>query len=224
MAVDLQEMVPIAGVTTLQGDITRPDTAARVVALLGGRRAQLVVSDGAPDVTGLHDLDEHVQGQLLLAALGITRRVLAPGGTFVAKVFRGRDTTMLYAQFRTYFRSVVVAKPRASRNSSFESFIVCRGFAPPDEGDAPSAAGAGLRAVVPFVACGDLSGLDSDASYPRGAALAAADAAMAVLAEEDAAAAGEPLPPVAPPIRPPHRAAADEAAEATASSGAGPGD
>ena len=61
-------------------------------------KADLVVCDGAPDVTGLHDVDEYVQAQLLLAALNITTHVLRHGGTFVAKIFRGRDVTLLYAQ------------------------------------------------------------------------------------------------------------------------------
>lgn len=69
-------------------------------------------------VTGLHDLDEYVQAQLLLAALNITTHVLAPGGTFVAKIFRGKDVTLLYAQLKIFFTQVSVTKPRSSRNSS----------------------------------------------------------------------------------------------------------
>lgn len=69
-------------------------------------------------VTGLHDLDEYVQAQLLLAALNITTHVLAAGGTFVAKIFRGKDVTLLYAQLKIFFTQVSVTKPRSSRNSS----------------------------------------------------------------------------------------------------------
>ena len=58
------------------------------------------------------------QAQLLLAALNITTRVLAPGGTFVAKIFRGKDVTLLYSQLKVFFERVTVAKPRSSRNSS----------------------------------------------------------------------------------------------------------
>lgn len=111
-------MAPIAGVTQLQGDITSVATAQGVVAAFEGRPAQLVVCDGAPDVTGLHDLDEYVQGQLLLAALAIAAAVLQPGGGFVAKIFRGRDAALLTAQLRCLFEGVEVAKPRSSRNSS----------------------------------------------------------------------------------------------------------
>ena len=64
-------MAPIEGVTQLQGDITSLATAREVIRHFDGGRADLVVSDGAPDVTGLHDLDEFVQSQLILAALTI---------------------------------------------------------------------------------------------------------------------------------------------------------
>jgi tRNA (cytidine32/guanosine34-2'-O)-methyltransferase len=109
VAVDLQAMAPLPGVTQLQGDITKISTAEKIVSYFKGERrgrkrnqihfyivfvlfigehADLVVCDGAPDVTGLHDIDEYIQAQLLLAALNITTHVLRPGGTFVAKIFR----------------------------------------------------------------------------------------------------------------------------------------
>lgn len=68
----------------------------------------------------------YVQAQLLLAALAITSHVLRPGGVFVAKVFRGRDISLLYSQLKLLFPEVFCAKPRSSRNSSIESFVVCR--------------------------------------------------------------------------------------------------
>ncbi|KAJ3329519.1 putative tRNA (cytidine(32)/guanosine(34)-2'-O)-methyltransferase, partial [Gonapodya sp. JEL0774] len=131
VAVDLQPMAPLPGVICIRGDITLHETAESIVRHFDGGKADLVVCDGAPDVTGLHDMDEYVQAQLLLAALNITTHVLKPGGTFVAKIFRGRDVTILYAQLRMYFGSVVCSKPRSSRNSSIESFVVCQHFQPP---------------------------------------------------------------------------------------------
>ena len=85
-----------------------------------------------PDVTGLHDLDEYVQAQLLLAALNITTHVLKLGGTFVAKIFRGKDVTLLFAQLRLFFENITVAKPKSSRNSSIEAFVVCQNYQPPE--------------------------------------------------------------------------------------------
>jgi len=130
VSVDLQPMAAVEGVTQLQGDITSESTAARVISHFHGEKADLVVCDGAPDVTGLHDLDEYGQAQLLLAALTITSHVLRPGGTFVAKIFKGKDMSLLYSQLKLLFPEVFFAKPKSSRNSSIESFVVCRAFAP----------------------------------------------------------------------------------------------
>ena len=126
VAVDLQEMAPIQGVTSIVGDITSQATAEQIIAEFQGSLADLVICDGAPDVTGLHDIDEYMQAQLLLAALNITTNLLRPGGTFVAKMFRGRDVSLLYSQLRCFFEEVTIAKPRSSRSSSSESFVVCR--------------------------------------------------------------------------------------------------
>merc|ERR1719288_236721 len=124
-------MAPLPGVITLQGDITKIETAKKIVGFFEGENADLVVCDGAPDVTGLHDIDEYIQAQLLLAALNITTHVLKQGGTFVAKIFRGKDVSLLYSQLRLFFPMVTIAKPRSSRNSSIEAFVVCQGYSPP---------------------------------------------------------------------------------------------
>jgi len=128
VAVDLQPMAPIDGVLTMQGDITSVKTAQDIIDQFQGHRAELVVCDGAPDVTGLHDVDEYLQGQLLLAAMLISTHVLTEGGTMVAKIFRGRNVGFLYSQLRMLFERVSVAKPSSSRNSSMESFVVCQRF------------------------------------------------------------------------------------------------
>eukprot|EP00163_Fabomonas_tropica_P016621 TRINITY_DN29731_c0_g1_i1.p1 TRINITY_DN29731_c0_g1~~TRINITY_DN29731_c0_g1_i1.p1 ORF type:complete len:294 (+),score=58.87 TRINITY_DN29731_c0_g1_i1:223-1104(+) len=201
VAVDLQPMMPIEGVTQIQGDITNLKTVETIISKFHGDKAQLVVCDGAPDVTGLHDMDEYVQAQLLLAALNITTHLLEKGGTFVAKIFRRKDTSLLYSQLKVFFPEVSIAKPKSSRNSSIEAFVVCQGYNPP-EGYVPTLYNPMLdhqygpaneltginRVIVPFVACGDLSGFDSDMSYPL---------------EEGA----EVLAPVQPPTDPPYKAA-----------------
>ncbi len=76
VAVDLQPMAPLPGVHCIQGDITSLSTAQAIIQHFDGQRAELVVCDGAPDVTGLHDIDEYVQGQLLLSAINISTHVL----------------------------------------------------------------------------------------------------------------------------------------------------
>ncbi|OUS47870.1 FtsJ-like methyltransferase-domain-containing protein [Ostreococcus tauri] len=187
VAIDLQPMAPIEGVTTIQGDITSLDKVLEVLSHFDGKQADLIVGDGAPDVTGLHDLDEFMQAQLILAGLTVATHILKPGGTFIAKIFRGKDVSLLYSQLKIFFPDVTCAKPKSSRNSSIEAFIVCRGYAPPEgfephhltrilEARATSHTAGGEdgtvgtmswpnNVLVPFLACGDLSGYDADQSY-----------------------------------------------------------
>lgn len=218
VAIDLQPMSPLEGITMLQADITHPSTIPLLLEALdpetydpsattASHPVDLIISDGAPDVTGLHDLDIYVQGQLLWAALNLALCVLKPGGKFVAKIFRGRDVDLLYAQFSTVFERVTISKPRSSRASSIEAFIVCHNFSPPKNFhaslDNPLGAGSKLptnpelkrektapyrtvrddgiteldfgseseeegedpRWIAPFLACGDLSAYDADATY-----------------------------------------------------------
>jgi tRNA (cytidine32/guanosine34-2'-O)-methyltransferase len=79
----------------------------------------------------MHDIDEYVQAQLLLAALNIATHLLRVGGTFVAKIFRGKDTSLLYSQLKIFFPTVTIVKPKSSRNSSIESFVVAQNYSPP---------------------------------------------------------------------------------------------
>ena len=189
VAVDLQEMAPIEGVKIVQGDITTVKTAEEVISGLGGEKADIVVCDGAPDVTGLHELDEYVQHQLLLAALNITTFVLREGGDFVAKIFKGPNTPFLCAKSEIFFEEVMVVKPKSSRNASMEAFIVCRKFRMP-EGYTPcmidpvypafdfAKMSDREQSIVKFLSCGDVSSfnggelLDSDGCYAKEAGAA----------------------------------------------------
>eukprot|EP00127_Corallochytrium_limacisporum_P000413 Clim_evm108s11 gene=Clim_evmTU108s11 len=203
VAIDIQAMAPIPGVIQIQGDITEEKTAKEVIEKFDGGKADMVICDGAPDVTGLHDIDEYIQAQLLLAALNITTSVLKEGGIFIAKIFRGRDVATLYAQLECFFDHVISAKPRSSRNSSIEAFVVCQGYRCP-EGYTPrfdrpmSMEGYNgknemtgrARAIAEFMACGDMSGFDADANYP----LDLGDGRKY-----------ERLPPTQAPINPPYR-------------------
>ncbi|TEY86437.1 hypothetical protein BOTCAL_0008g00110 [Botryotinia calthae] len=212
VAIDLQPMSPLQGIITLRADITHPATVPLLLSALdssydpkslsqqASNPVDLVISDGAPDVTG---------------------------GKFVAKIFRGRNVDLLFAQLKIFFERVVVAKPRSSRASSVEAFIVCLNFQPPEgfkasmedpmgvgdrlakmvdaavsqEPTVPSIHSPNIedgtpsesqvktttrredgvwevklpndeakarnsgRWIAPFLACGDLSGYDADASY-----------------------------------------------------------
>ncbi len=173
-------MAPLEGVKQIQGDITKVETANEIISYFDGDKADLVVCDGAPDVTGLHDIDEFIQAQLVLAALNITTHILKQGGKFIAKIFRGKDITLLFAQLKLFFDKVTVAKPRSSRGSSIEAFIVCEFYRPPedyqpnmnnpllDQKYTPNNQLEGSnRIIVPFIACGDLNKYpyDSDKTY-----------------------------------------------------------
>lgn len=178
VAVDLQPMVPIPHVIDIQADITHPKTLQSIIHVFDGSKADFVCSDGAPDVTGLHDLDEYLQAQLVLSALQLATCILQPGGTFVAKIFRGRDIDLLYSQLSCLFTTVVCAKPRSSRGLSLEAFVVCRDYQPP-QGWIPELKlnqstqeffetlnkDELLPKKAKFVACGDLNEPDSDATY-----------------------------------------------------------
>ncbi|TEA12345.1 tRNA (cytidine(32)/guanosine(34)-2'-O)-methyltransferase [Colletotrichum sidae] len=265
VSIDLQPISPLPGIITLRADITHPATVPLLLKALdsdydanskskqASSPVDLVISDGAPDVTGLHDLDIYVQSQLLFAALNLALCVLKPGGKFVAKIFRGRNIDLLYAQLKIFFETVVVAKPRSSRASSVEAFIVCINFQPPagfqaslenplgvghklpemveerrsqlpavanvlmqnpvtgtwdtaptasatkgadqiveveayDETDESTDHEKHIRWIAPFIACGDLSAFDSDASYQ--------------LPEDHVS-----LDPVQPPTAPPYKRA-----------------
>ncbi|WMV44178.1 hypothetical protein MTR67_037563 [Solanum verrucosum] len=187
---------------------------AQVIRHFDGCKADLVVCDGAPDVTGLHDMDEFVQSQLILAGLTIVTHILKEGGKFIAKIFRGKDTSLLYCQLKLFFTEVTFAKPKSSRNSSIEAFAVCENYSPPEgfnekdlhrlleqvgspsgteDLDCSSGWLEGPNKVyIPFLACGDLSGYDSDRSYPL---------------PKSADGTYQCLDPVQPPIAPPYKRA-----------------
>lgn len=121
-------MAAIDGVAIVQGDITTEETLNAILAKFKGNKADLVVSDGAPDVTGFHEIDQYLQAQLLQAALTITTKMLREGGTFCAKFFKMSDLSYLQAMMKPIFRDVYVVKPESSRASSSEAFVVGIGY------------------------------------------------------------------------------------------------
>ncbi|MCB2100804.1 MAG: RlmE family RNA methyltransferase [Rhodobacterales bacterium] len=133
VAMDLQEMDPIPGVTILTGDFLDADAPDRLKAALEGP-ADLVVSDMAAHATG-HAATDHLRIMALCeAAVDFAYQVLAPGGAFVAKVLRGGTENAMLADMKRAFATVRHAKPPASRQDSAESYVVATGFrgAPPD--------------------------------------------------------------------------------------------
>lgn len=127
VGLDLLPIDPIPGAILLEGDFTEQAGEDAVLAALDGQ-ADLVLSDMAPNTTG-HNATDHlrIMGLVELAA-DFARRVLAPGGGFVAKVFQGGTEKELLAALKRDYAQVRHAKPPASRKDSAEAYVVAQGF------------------------------------------------------------------------------------------------
>ncbi|KPU72727.1 uncharacterized protein Dana_GF23069, isoform B [Drosophila ananassae] len=132
IAVDMQGMAPIEGVTQMREDISKESTAEAIINFFEGEKAQIVVCDGAPDSTGMHDFDSYVQIELVITAISIATYILEEGGSFVSKIYRCDKTSKAYTQMKRFFKDVCVFKPSASRNSSIEAFVIGRQFCLPE--------------------------------------------------------------------------------------------
>jgi 23S rRNA (uridine2552-2'-O)-methyltransferase len=127
VGVDLLPMDPIPGATFILGDFNDPDMPGRLAEALGGK-ADLVLSDMAPNTTG-HAATDHLRIMALAElAAALAREVLAPDGAFVAKVFQGGSERAMLDALKRDFGSVRHAKPPASRKESSELYVVAMGF------------------------------------------------------------------------------------------------
>jgi len=128
VAVDLLPMDAVPGVHFIQGDFREQEILDRVLAHLGGRRADLVMSDMAPNLSGLDSVDQPRAMYLTELALDFARQVLKPGGALLAKVFQGSGFEALVRSARESFDEVRLRKPRASRARSAEMYLLAKGF------------------------------------------------------------------------------------------------
>ena len=127
VAVDLLPIEPITGASVLRGDLADPAVAKAAVAALGGK-ADVVLSDMAPNTTG-HAATDHLRIMALAeVAMDVALQVLAPGGAFVCKVFQGGSERAMLDALKRRFASVRHAKPPASRKESAETYVVAQGF------------------------------------------------------------------------------------------------
>ena len=132
IAVDLLPMKPIAGVTFIEGDFNEEavfkqlDEAVKVHAVRGV--VDLVISDMAPNISGEKSIDQPRSLHLLELAWDTARRLLKPGGSFVAKVFQGPGLDEVLMQLRRHFKRVKLRKPKASRARSSEVYICAYEF------------------------------------------------------------------------------------------------
>jgi 23S rRNA (uridine2552-2'-O)-methyltransferase len=128
IALDLLPMEPVAGVDFLQGDFTEQETLSRLLAMLGERRFDLVLSDMAPNLSGVDSVDQPKSIYLAELALDIAMEYLQKDGIFVVKLFQGAGFEDLIAAMRKAFRSVKLRKPDASRSRSSEIYAICDGL------------------------------------------------------------------------------------------------
>ena len=128
IALDILEMPPIEGVDFLQGDFTEDEPLAALEAMLAGQSVQVVLSDMAPNISGIASSDQARAMYLVELALAFARDHLEPGGAMLVKVFQGEGFDDFLAECRAAFQKVVVRKPDASRARSREVYLLCRGF------------------------------------------------------------------------------------------------
>ena len=124
LALDLLPMEPVEGVTFVQGDFREPEPAAQLERLLAGRKADVVVSDMAPNLSGIASVDAARIEHLVELAVEFSRSHLKPEGALVCKVFHGSGYSQLVKLFKEQFRIVKPLKPKASRDKSSETFLV----------------------------------------------------------------------------------------------------
>jgi len=128
VALDILPMDTIVGVEFLQGDFGDDRVLQQLVDVLGEDRPQLVMSDIAPNMSGIADVDHDRSMHLVELALDFTKRTLLPGGDLLVKVFQGRHFQAFMRDLRTSFAKVGVRKPPASRQRSSELYVLARAF------------------------------------------------------------------------------------------------
>ena len=144
VSVDIQDIVPIEGVNIIKGDITRQDTIEKILSHFNNEKVDVIIFDGAPDVSGLIDIDMYMQVELIIFSLVIVMKLLRKGGKFVGKMFKvgAREdydevvsgglysvkSDFYYEKVKVLFDNVFYFKPSSSRVTSHETYLICEGF------------------------------------------------------------------------------------------------
>ncbi len=127
IALDILAMEAIAGATFIHGDCRDPAVRAQVVEAVGGK-VDLVMSDMAPNITGLKDVDEAGMVELAEITLELAAELLRPGGGLLIKLFQFADTELVVKRMKSCFRQVSRRKPEASRAHSREFYVVAKQY------------------------------------------------------------------------------------------------
>jgi 23S rRNA (uridine2552-2'-O)-methyltransferase len=124
IALDMLEFEPIEGVVYIKGDFREAAVVEQLVALIGGRPVDVVLSDMAPNLSGIESADSARISHLVELALDFAQNHLTPQGALICKVFHGSGYSQLVKLFKMNFRVVRPIKPKASRDKSSETFLV----------------------------------------------------------------------------------------------------
>ncbi len=128
IGLDILEMEPLPGVEFICGDFTEDEPLAELEQVLGGTPVDLVLSDMAPNMSGMAAIDQAKSMYLAELALAFVRDHLKQGGDFVVKLFQGADFDSYVREVRSLFEKVQVKKPKASRPRSREVYLLARGL------------------------------------------------------------------------------------------------
>ena len=128
VAVDLLQMEPLPGVHFIQGDFREREVLDALLSAIGGRKADLVISDLAPNISGIGTSDQARSVYLCELALELARECLKPGGSLLVKVFQGAGFIEFLASMREHFGNVGSRKPGASRGRSSEMYLLGTGL------------------------------------------------------------------------------------------------
>ena len=128
VGIDLSLIKPIHGITFLKGDMTKETSIKELIEVIGEKKADVVLSDMSPDISGNYSIDHARSIFLSKQALETAKLVLKPGGNFVCKVFSGEELDEFIKNVKALFKSVKRFSPVASRKSSSEEYIVSKQF------------------------------------------------------------------------------------------------
>jgi len=131
IGLDMLPMEPIADVQTILGDFREEEVLGQLDELLQGRKADLVLSDMAPNLSGIPTADAARMEHLIDLAIEFSQNHMKPGGALLVKCFKDMGFTQILEKFRTEFKTVKQVKPKASRDKSSEIFLLGRGLKNP---------------------------------------------------------------------------------------------
>ena len=128
LASDILQMDSVAGTEFVQGDFSEDEVFEQLLAAISDKKLDLVMSDMAPNLSGVKHIDQPRSMYLVELALDIATKTLRPGGSFLTKVFHGEGFDELFKESRKIFDKVTAVKPSASRSRSRETYLLARGF------------------------------------------------------------------------------------------------